>query len=450
MDDFGTFLSGLRVQIERCAADAGAARRKRARPRARTTRIAALSAAAGLAAAALVLALVVWSPGHGASPSPSSVGTSAVVLAPLPQSLGTSSPQLRDRGLVQGPVPDPGYHLLDVAARGPNDVWAVGFLTRVTAGSATTSSLVLHWDGSSWRQVRTPEVGAVRAVAVEADGGAWATAWGMGPEARQHMLRWDGQAWSDYMLPARAGLMTDIVAIAPNDVWAVGSKTDPMVTRGKYSWNPEHVRLAHWDGTSWTTVAPPAGARRGFLRSVSATGPQDVWAVGRRDLPGGTAAGPLALHWDGSSWTRVPGVIGGAPWLETVAALSPTDVWTGGEKLLERWDGSDWRVEPHDFSVHGQLSAASPTSLWLATQNRGVVAWDGHSWRSFSLHGMGVKRAGTWPSINAVTALSAQDVWAVGEVHSHRRSSESGPAMPLIVHWDGSRWSIVVDSVSSR
>jgi hypothetical protein len=451
MDDFGDFLQGLRGQIERCAAEAAPVDGKKAAavPR-RMTRIAALTAV-GLAAAMLVLALVVWSPGQGTAPPAAPLGTSALMLAPLPPSLGASSVQLRARGLIEGAMPDPGYHLLDVAAHAANDIWAVGFLTVATPGSATTSSLVLHWDGSAWRQVRTPRVRAVRAVTVDADGNAWAAAWGSGPTARQHMLRWDGRTWTDYVLPAGAGRMADVCAIASDDVWAVGAKTDPMVTRGRYSWNPERVRLAHWDGMAWATVAAPAGARRGFLRSVSGTGPTDVWAVGRRNLRGGKAAGPLALHCDGTAWTRVPGILGGAPWLVTVAALSPTDVWTGGEALLQRWDGRVWRSVPHDFSVYAQLSGLSPTSVWLATQNRGVVAWDGRGWRSYSLRDMGVTSAGTRATVNAVTAVSARDVWAVGQIWSRGRSGSSwGPAMPLIVHWDGSLWRTVVDSVSSR
>jgi len=457
MDDFGDFLAGLRGQIERCAAEAHPERGKKvARPRS-TMRLAAVVAAC-LAAAAIALALVVWSPGRGTAPTPRSGGTAAIMLAPATHSLSSSSAQLRDRGELFAPAmagpPEPGYNLLDVTARAEDDIWAVGFLTTVTPGSATTSSVVLHWDGSAWRQVRTPEVGGVRAIAVDAEGGAWALAWGSPPEARQHMLHWDGHAWTDSVLPAGAGLMADVCAVAPDDVWAVGSKTDPMVTRGKYSWNPEHVRLAHWDGTAWTTVAAPAGARRGFLTSVSGTGPADVWAVGRRDLRGGKAAGPLALHWDGTAWTRVPGVLGGTPWLVTVGALSPTDVWTGGEKLLQRWDGGVWRSAPHDFSVYAQLSGASPTSMWLATQNRGVVAWDGRGWRSFSLRDMRLKSTGTRATVNAVAAVSARDVWAVGQIWSRSHRSGSAwswePAMPLIVHWDGSCWSTVVDSVSSR
>ena len=90
------------------------------------------------------------------------------------------------------------------------------------------------------------------------------------------MLHWDGHTWTDSVLPAGAGLMADVCAVAPDDVWAVGSKTDPMVTRGKYSWNPEHVRLAHWDGTAWTALSQSIPT----MYEISGTSATDVWAVG--------------------------------------------------------------------------------------------------------------------------------------------------------------------------
>ena len=67
---------------------------------------------------------------------------------------------------------------------------------------------------------------------------------------------------------------------------------------------------------------------------------------------------------------------------------------------------------------------------------------------------MGLKKAGTRATVDAVTALSARDVWAVGQIwyRSSRPKTGSswGPAMPLVVHWDGSMWRTIVDSVSSH
>ena len=179
MDDFGDFLQGLRGQIERCAAEAAPVDGKKAAaiPR-RTTRIAALTAV-GLAAAATRARArrLVARPRNRAACRPAGHERAHA----RPSAARRSAPRRRScapAGSSRAAAPDPGYHLLDVAARTANDIWAVGFLTTVTSGGETTSSLVLHWDGSAWRQVRTPEVGAVRAIAVDADGNAWAAAWG--------------------------------------------------------------------------------------------------------------------------------------------------------------------------------------------------------------------------------------------------------------------------------
>jgi len=445
VDDLSDFLAGLHCQLERCAAAAASGEETR---HSSVWRIAAYGMVC-LAAAAVVLGIVFWPRDRGPIHTGRSGGTSAIVLAVPTGGQRALTDNARTRA---GKVPNPGYVLLDAAARSEDDVWAAGFLSTVDAstGNESIHSVILHWDGHVWRQVSAPDVGAVRAIALDAQGGVWAVAWSPGQKPRQHVLHWDGHEWSDLVLPVGAGLMSDLVAFSSDDVWAVGAKTGPLVTRGTYGWNPEHVRLVHWNGTTWTTVAAPAGAQRGFLRSVSGTSSVDVWAVGRRDRRGGRAAGTLVLHWDGSAWSRIPSAPTGAPWLVTVAAISPTDVWAGGEDLLQHWDGRSWRRTPHDFQIYSQLAALSADEIWLATGNRGVVHWDGRGWHSFSLRDMGLTSANIPPTIDAVTPVSARSVWAFGRIWQRRRNdprSSWAPSLPLILHWDGSTWRIVVDSV---
>ena len=288
MDDSGDFLQGLRGQIERCAAEAapvdskkasrsssahdahrrtdgGRLGRRHARARARPS---------GRPAREPRRLPPRWARARSCSPlcrrrsaprrgSCAPAGSSR---APCPTLAITCSTSRRARRTTSGPsASSPSSHR---AAR-PRAHWYSTRRKRVaTPGPHTSGS---SGEGGHRRR-RRQRMGRRL---------------GLGPTARQHMLRWDGRTWTDYVLPGGAGLIEDVLAVAPDDVWAVGSKTDPMITRGKYSWEPGHMGLAHWDGTSWTTMAAPAGARRGVLRSVSGTGPTDVWAVGRRDLPGG-------------------------------------------------------------------------------------------------------------------------------------------------------------------
>jgi len=445
MDSFGGFLDELRGQLVTCA-EASAHKKRRAatvsRPRRRAWLLGALAA---LLLAGLALGVVLGRASRSSTPAGRSQGTAAFVSPPRVGSSASAPP-------VQGahPAPNPGYFLRDLAARGEDDVWAVGRLSVVdeSTGNEAIHSLILHWDGSAWRQVTAPDWGDVRAITVDSEGGVWAVAGGGGTAQRgQRVLRWDGHEWTTYPLPVGAGWIRDLVAVTPSDVWAVGEREGERITRGKFSWNPEHVSIVHWDGTSWSTVAAPPGARRGFLESVSAASADDVWAVGLSDGGGGTSLGNMVLHWDGRAWSSVRSPYRGDVWLLTVAAIGPDDVWAGGGNLLQHWDGRMWRKVPHDFSTYSQLSVPSASDVWLATGRRGVVHWDGRRWRPLTFQQMGVASADRRMSAEAVTAVSERSVWVVGEVWPRHASGGFPIAMPLILHWDGISWRVIVDSV---
>src|SRR4051794_403948 len=55
----------------------------------------------------------------------------------------------------------------------------------------------------------------------------------------------------------------------------------------------------------WQVVNSPNPGGSPTLRSVSAVGPADIWAVGYTSH-GSTSSDTLAEHWDGAAWTVVP------------------------------------------------------------------------------------------------------------------------------------------------
>src|SRR6266700_1757729 len=86
--------------------------------------------------------------------------------------------------------PSQGNGLAAVAARATNDVWAAG-----GDGGYPEASLVLHWNGSAWAQVRVPSIGALDAVTVTS-----ASVWvASGNKAE----RFNGSAWTS--MPALPG-----------------------------------------------------------------------------------------------------------------------------------------------------------------------------------------------------------------------------------------------------
>jgi hypothetical protein len=76
-------------------------------------------------------------------------------------------------------------------------------------------------------------------------------------------------------------------------LWAVGRSA---VSR-------QAVILRRGHGGTWFRVSSPTSSRGSSLMGVSTRTFNDAWSVGWR-RPGGRSL-PLALHWDGSTWSQV-------------------------------------------------------------------------------------------------------------------------------------------------
>lgn len=207
-------------------------------------------------------------------------------------------------------------------------------------------------------------------------------------------------------------------------------------------------------------TAPPKPIN-GSLFSVSASSATDAWAVGARF--GGQALRTLTEHWDGKSWQRVkslsPGGVGHNAELFGVTALSPRNAWAVGyfsdgtlnHTLVEHWNGKAWTHVPSPSSgnapgdVLEPVSAVSPTDIWAAgvftnsvslTDTAAVMHWNGKSRR-----GVGAPNPGGFlgSELVSVDAVSAHDVWAVGDYPN----GDAQARQTLAVHWNGTKWKLV-------
>src|SRR5207248_10560342 len=126
-------------------------------------------------------------------------------------------------------------------------------------------------------------------------------------------------------------------AVAATDGCAVGQCSGSPSAWPTLTWP--------WDGSSWSRVpSPNQGTSRNDLFAVSAVSSNDVWAVGF-DWQFATLEEPLTLHWDGSTWSVIPGPNTYGR-LEGVAAISSNDVWAVGAAGTLHWDGSQWSTVP--------------------------------------------------------------------------------------------------------
>jgi hypothetical protein len=244
-------------------------------------------------------------------------------------------------GWTQVASPDPGTiqdELTAVSASGPSDAWAVGwyFTGKILAPQT------LHWDGSSWTLVPFPTLHheidtAVGVVDISPD-----DVWLVGTKLRGGPLiaHWDGTAWSLVTAPAGVRTLSVVAASGPNDVWAAGIAKGATFTAVVLHYNGRAWRksatlpgfspvngmtsisrtqawlvggdgdasAAEWNGSAWHVVPTPALSTQDTLYAVSGTAKGGVWAVGSYvDFSRGVGdAQPMALHWDGTSWTAVP------------------------------------------------------------------------------------------------------------------------------------------------
>ena len=164
-------------------------------------------------------------------------------------------------------------------------MWAVG--------SRSNDTLAVHWNGSAWAVVATPNVGpadnALQDVSATSGGDVWAVGAveeGQPYKGKTLTEHWDGTRWTRMPSPNKisADHLAGVTAIAPNDVWAVGSYWSDALT--------VKALTMHFDGTRWTIVAAPPES----LNDVSGASSNDVWAVSS-----------IIEHRDGVRWSVVPG-----------------------------------------------------------------------------------------------------------------------------------------------
>ena len=258
---------------------------------------------------------------------------------PSPSCLGCQTLILHWDGTAWTQVPSPNPSALDqllaVAATSPVNAWAVGCAS--DCGGDSPQTLILHWDGTAWTQVPSP-AGALGAVAATSPRSAWAAGEGY------PILNWDGTAWTQTTSPP--GGISAMAATSPGNAWAVGSTFGPT----------SQTVTVHWNGTAWTQVPSPTPEPGSYLAGVAATSPVNAWAVGQTDTTDSncsivTTVQTLILHWDGTAWTQVPSPSpGAASCLAGVAATSPTNAWAVGRSdastsektLILHWDGTAW------------------------------------------------------------------------------------------------------------
>jgi len=209
---------------------------------------------------------------------------------------------------------------LDVVS--PSEVWVAGY-----AGSAAT---VAQWKNGSWTTRYTQastgrHLTVFEAIAVDASGRVWAVGWDRdynapGRPVSSLVVHFDGTSWTRETTPnpANRNTLTDVVALTNGEVFAVGVAQD---TSGG-GITPRSLLLRRQSGT-WSSPTVPKGeaGSQDQLLSVAAVSSTSVWSVGYYNSPSSGLYEPLLVHWTGNGGAGTLAVSHPSPAL-TVSALA--------------------------------------------------------------------------------------------------------------------------------
>ncbi|TYB64780.1 hypothetical protein FXF51_20205 [Nonomuraea sp. PA05] len=232
-----------------------------------------------------------------------------------------------------------------------------------------------------------------------------------------------------------------IDSVSPSAAWAVGEYT----TQSEES---AGAAIQQWNGRVWKNVDHPALTRaNATLRAVSARSRDDVWAVGRQFTDPGRIES-LILHYDGKSWTELPGVPGVLAELLSVSARAADDVWAVGFErktnasapVALHWDGKSWSsalTPSAAWTMPMAVHAAGPDDVWITTMGAAdgrtqppLQHWDGTSWTD--VRPEGVQPPGSKYIYVALTGSGPKDVWATGQILNG--SGWESSSQPLVAH----------------
>lgn len=194
----------------------------------------------------------------------------------------------------------PNASLGNIVMVSPGEGWA--------AGEQANAPLLLHYKDGAWSKVTLPNLGApytidaIVAMRALSNGEVWVvgrTPAGTHQSTGIAILHLSGGRWTRIETPFNE--VSDIALVGPGDAWLIATRDPDHTTNG--------IELAHYQGGVLTKEVPLD--QRDYLTNLRMLAANDGWASGFAYVSGNettdnpTVNRPIALHYDGTSWTEV-------------------------------------------------------------------------------------------------------------------------------------------------
>ena len=248
-------------------------------------------------------------------------------------------------------------------------------------------------DGLDWYQVLPPPTDQdLYGVSMLDSGSGWA----VGKDGT--ILQYNGYLWLTYPHKIdRKFHSYGVSALDKRNAWAVGGWTKDI-----YKWFLGG-NVIHWNGRHW---------REQFVDEMHYFHFNDVVAIAKDNVYAGgyrtevLKKGGYIYHYDGKSWTREVGPIGGS--VNSIAGIGPHNVWTADSNgWVYQHNENRWIA--HNIKGGNLQGVAVAGNIVVAVGEKGVVNYstDGQNWNKETIDGK--------PHLYDVTLLDDGKCWAVGK-----------------------------------
>ncbi|HTL83668.1 MAG TPA: hypothetical protein VL856_00685 [Acidimicrobiia bacterium] len=357
--------------------------------------------------------------------------------------------------------PDPYVgELSGVSCASASDCFAVGESFAFTATDFSVKTLALHWNGSTWSRVGSPNPkDSLFAGLSDVSCPTTANCTAVGSSDLGNLSEhWNGTRWSivsvpngpspfsssDPLIGFGAGL-NGVSCPTATSCYAVGA--------GFYG-----PLIEHWNGLRWGIVSTlrPAGSVYAQLDDISCPSNRHCVTVGTYSTdPEGETSHALIERWNGTNWALMTTPDLASPFfgfagLTGVSCTTAADCSAvGGSPYVDHWNGTTWSAAPFaskssqsqlaDVSCPSTTSCVAVGTYFTGTQGKTLVErWNGSSW---SLVASPNPSGALDARLSGVSCTSATSCFAVGS------SSTATASRALVERWNGSTWSIVATPV---
>lgn len=288
------------------------------------------------------------------------------------------------------------------------------FFTTAMAGWVVgTAGVIIRFDGTSWGAVTSPTMNNFTSISFGPPfmkGVNPKDGWAVGNTStvsagtiEPTIFHWNGMVWTKGIATGTTNNLNSVFMVSSGDVWAVGGGRRSTASCTGSALCPV---ILHYTGGSWNTVTPPAGSY--LLKSIFMTGSTEGWAVGEQTSGIGPTGTILRYSVTGGvgAWSIFPAPSSPTPLppLSSIFMLNPTEGWAVGDN----------------------------STILHYTVNGGVGAWNVATVS-------GTPTLSRDANLTSIFMLSPTNGWAVGGI----QASGSYTAGPVLIHWDGTKWTPV-------